>query len=213
MNTTELLSIFRAEVQDAVQPYLWADDLVYGYIDDAQKQFCRDTYGISDARSFKITMKGDGAEWFKLDPRILKIRSAVLAGTGIAIPLVPVEKMEASGLRFDGKNGRVRALITGLEANTVRTVPIPDIAGVVNLVTFRLPDDVGAGDDLEIEPQHQRALLHWVKHKAYDVQDSEMFDKDASGKYLIKHNECCSKALHEQSRAGHTAGTVIYGGI
>ena len=51
MTNTELLAIFREEVSDLEVPYLWSDTLVYGYIDEAQKQFCRDTYGMLDART------------------------------------------------------------------------------------------------------------------------------------------------------------------
>lgn len=213
MTTTELLAIFRAEVYDSTAPYLWSDALVYGYIDDAQKQFCRDTYGIADARSFKITIKADGTEWYKLDPRILKIRSATFADTGRKISMVAAEKADAEGVTFDGTAGPLKALVTGLEANTVRAWPVPNTAAIVNLTTFRLPDDVGAGDDLEIEPQHHRNLLLWVKYRAYGVQDAETADKKARADALAEHQAFVAKALREQSRASHEAGAVVYGGI
>ena len=56
MNTTELLAVFRQEVFDLETPYLWSDALVYTYIDEAQKQFCRDTYGIEDSSSFTLAI-------------------------------------------------------------------------------------------------------------------------------------------------------------
>lgn len=212
MNTTELLAIFRAEVFDFTAPYLWSDALVYGYIDDAQKQFCRDTYGIADARSFKITIKSDGTEWYKLDPRILKIRDATFADTGRKVGMVSAEKASAQGVTFTGAVGPLKNLVTGLEANTVRAWPVPNTAAIVNLLTFRLPNDVGAGDDLEIEPQHHRDLLLWVKYRAYSVQDAETADKQAAADNLAKHGLFTAKALREQSRASHEAGAVIYGG-
>ena len=213
MTTTELLAIFRAEVYDLELPDLWSDALVYGHIDDAQKQFCRDTYGIADARSFKISIKADGTEWYKYDSRILKIRDATFSDTGRRITTIPVEKMEAHGLRFDGRQGPAQALITGLEANTFRCTPVPNVAAVINLLTFRLPADIGAGDDLEIEPQHHLGLLHWMKYRAYGVQDAETQDRKASETHLAKHYAYCAKVLQEQSRSSHEASSVIYGGI
>lgn len=213
MNTTELLTIFRAEVQDTVQPYLWSDELVYGYIDDAQKQFCRDTYGIADARSFRLSIKADGTEWYKLDPRIIKLRSAYDSSDGKEIELLASEKMSVSGRRFDGAEGRTKALVLGLEDNTVRTWPKPNVAMTIELRTFRMPSEVGAGDDLEIDPQHHRYLLHWVKHLAYDVQDSQTYDKQSSDKYRAKWDNYCAKSKLDQSRARRPVSTVTYGGI
>ena len=213
MNTTELLAVFREEVSDLAEPYLWSDALVYTYIDDAQKQFCRDTYGIADARSFKISVLADGTEWYKLDPRILKIRTATDSLTGREIPMIPVEKMAVQGLFFDGKQGPLRALITGLEKNVVRAYPKPNLASTVELRTFRLSDEIAAGDDFELDDQHVLPLLRWVKHKAYGKQDSEVFDKDASDRFLGDWKAYCFAAKNEQSRASHVAGAVIYGGL
>lgn len=212
MTTTELLALFRAEVFDAVAPYLWSDDLVYGYIDDAQKQFCRDTYGIADARSFKLKILPD-VEWYKTDARILKVRSLVDAATGREVPTVALEKMTDQGMRFDGGKGPLKALISGMEDNVLRAWPVPNVASTVELRVFRLPDDVAAGDDLEVSPLHHPHLLNWVKHRAYNVQDSETYDKNASDKFKALHAEYCFKAKLEASRAMHPVGSVTYGGI
>jgi len=279
MTTTELLAILRFEVSDQATPYLWSDTTLYGYIDQAQKQFCRDAYGIEDARSFTLAITS-GTTWYTLDPSILKLRDVLNPVTGVDIPLVPVEKMRAFGMRFDGAIGPVRALITGLERGKVRVYPVPTIsAGSVRadstayasaatiLVTakgnvrkyecttagttasaqgtlytgavgevvtdgtavftgqaltavssaelhvFRLTEEVVAGDDFEVEDQHVRNLLLWVKHRCYDVQDSEVYNPKKSAEYRAAWDRYCAKALLEQSRLNHTAGCVAYGGI
>ena len=212
MNTTELLAVFREEVFDLAAPYLWSDALVYRYIDDAQKQFCRDTYGIADARNFSLSTSA-GVEWYDLDARILKIRGATEQSTGRSVIMVPAEKTQEQFVRFDGALGPIKALVTGLEKNALRAWPVPNQTQTVTFSVFRLPTDVGAGDNFEIDPQHVLPLLFWVKHKAYDVQDAEVFNPQASDKYRAKWDAYCAKALNEQSRASHTAGTVIYGGI
>lgn len=212
MNTTELLGVFRQEVFDLELPYLWSDELVYSYIDDAQKQFCRDTNGILDSRSFKVKVV-PGVEWYKTDPKILKLRDAVDPATGNLVPIIAVEKMRDNHMRFDGAVAPLKALVAGLEENTLRAWPVPSVAATIELRTYRLPETVGAGDDLEIAEQHHRHLLHWVKHLAYDVQDTETYDKGASEKYEMRHRAYCAKALAEQDRARRPVSTVTYGGI
>jgi hypothetical protein len=127
--------------------------------------------------------------------------------------MIPVEKMAAQGLVFDGRLGPLRALITGLEKNVVRAYPKPNLASTVELRTFRLSDEIAAGDDFELDDQHVLPLLRWVKHKAYGKQDSEVFDKGASDRFLGDWNAYCAAAKDEQSRAMHPAGAVVYGGI
>ena len=281
MTTTELLALFRLEVADTEPLYLWSDALIYGYIDEAQKQFCRNSYGIADARSFSLKLKV-GVEWYALDPSILKLRGTLNTTTGYPLDLVPVEKMAALGMRFDGTSSRPKALITGMEKGYLRCWPIPfgvtvsttranltayatgavinlvatngttryylcskagttasaqgalypgltnetvvdgtttfvdytaSYSNTVNLYTFRLPGDVAAGDEFEIDAQHVRNLLLWVKYRAYNVQDTEVYNPKLAGENLAAFNRYCEKALNEQSRLSHSAGTVMYGGL
>jgi hypothetical protein len=213
MTTTELLAIFRQEVVDIATPYLWSDVLVYAYIDDAQKQFCRDTYGIEDARSFKLTILGDSSTvWYAIDPAILKLRDAV-DSTGKPVEFVAMEKMGERGMKFDGTVGPLKALVTGLQKGYVRCYPIPNVASSVELRTFRLSADVGAGDDFEIDPQHVLNLLYWVKYRAYNVHDADARDPKKAGENKALWDAYCAKAKVEQSRVRRPVSTVSYGGI
>ena len=213
MTTTELLALFRYEVSDQEAPYLWSDALVYGYIDEAQKQFCRDTYGIEDARSFTLSILADGTIWYRIDPRILKIRSAMNAATGEPIDLTTPENLANRGLVLDTATGTVRRLITGLQKGMVRAHPVPNAAMSISLFVFRMPDEIVAGDDFEIDEQHVRNLLSWVKYRAYNVHDSEVYNPKLADQYRGEFAGYCARALIEQSRLNHTAGTVAYGGI
>lgn len=213
MTTTELLAVFRQEVFDLETPYLWSDALIYTYIDEAQKQFCRDTYGIADSKSFTISILADGTEWYAIDPRILKLRDAVDATTGLPVALVAVEKMEDNELRFDGTVGPLRALITGMEEHEVRACPIPNQAKTVALRTFRLPATVTSGSTFEIDTQHILYLLYWVKYRAYYVQDADARDEKKAEANKTKWDNYCADAKVAQSRARRPVSTVTYGGI
>lgn len=212
MNTTELLAVCRQEVVDVETPYLWSDVLIYTYIDEAQKQFCRDTYGIEDSRTYSLSI-AVGEEWYAISKNILKIRDAVDPATGKAVDLIAMEKMAEGRLRFDGVIGPLKALITGLEKNFVRAHPVPSIASTVELRVFRLPLDVAAGDDFEIDAQHVLNLLYWVKYRMYSMQDADAGDPKRAAESKGLWDAYCARAKVEQSRVRRPVSNVTYGGI
>lgn len=212
MNTTELLAQFRTEVVDIELPYLWSDALIYTYIDEAQKQFCRFTEGIEDARTFTLQIQPN-ISWYDIDPAILKIRSAHDSATGREIPIIATEKMSNMGLWFDGATGPIKALIAGLEKGSLRALPVPSVASVVELRTFRLPYDVAPGGEFEIDAQHVLNLLYWVKYRAYSVQDADASDKGRADLNRKEFEMYCARARSEQGRVRRPVSTVAYGGI
>ena len=212
MDTTELRTLFRSEFSDAVEPYLVPDASVYAYLDDAQKMFCRLTEGIEDSRSHTLGITPD-TEWYDLDKNILKIRRAVDAATGRSVALVNQEKAESSGIRFDGRAGRLHALVMGLEKHAVRAWPVPNQTTAVSLEVFRLPRTAEQGDELEVDEQHHQHLLLWVKHRAYGNQDAEVRDDKKALEYEQRFRAYCAEARKEQERARRVVGAVNYGGI
>lgn len=212
MDTTELRDTFRAEFFDTAVPYLVSDQLIYAYIDEAQKKFCRLTEGIEDGRSFTISVV-PGTIWYTLDPRILKIRSLTDVSTGHAVELVSMESAALHGFRLGTRLGPLVAMVAGAEKGTLRACPVPNASVELQLNAFRLPHTVEAGDDLEIDEQHHLALLMWVKHKAYSIHDAETYDRTKAAEYESNFRRYCAEARTEQNRARHSAGVVAYGGI
>ena len=204
--------MFRSEFDDAVLPYLVSDELAYAYIDEAQKMFCRKTEGIEDGRSFQLAIV-PATEWYDLDKKILKLRKATDAATGRPVTMVNQERAEQNGIRFDGRTGPLRALVLGIEKGAARAWPMPDTSATVTLEVFRLPATVVEHDEFEIDEQHHQPLLMWVKHRAYGIKDSEVYDKRASEENLTNFERYCAAARIEQERARRVVGTVSYGGL
>jgi hypothetical protein len=77
MTPAELLSLFRKEVVDTAEPYLWSDEEFYHYVNEAQDLHLRLIGGIADRRSAmtKITYK-TGDQFKKYDERILRPKGA-----------------------------------------------------------------------------------------------------------------------------------------
>lgn len=216
MDTLALIREFRTDVDDNVAPFLWSDELVASYADDAQKMFCRLTNGIADATSQMCEVEISAGEAFATtDKRILKIRSITRGSDGRDIRLVNVENLAETGLRLDDRPGSVVAAVSGMEDHKLRWVSVPAADDVARLVVYRLPlravTTIKA--PLEIDEQHHRALLLWMKHLAYAKQDTDTADAIKSGEAEMRFRSYCKAAKAEQDRARHKIRITAYGGI
>lgn len=214
MDSLALIKEFRLDVDDNVAPFLWSDELVASYADDAQKMFCRLTNGIADATSQMCEVDISAGEAFApIDKRILKIRSIARGSDGRAITLANIENLD--GLRITDQTGPVLYAITGMEDNKVRWAHVPAVDDVARLVVFRLPlrTVTTTKAPLEIDEQHHRALLLWMKHLAYAKQDTDTADASKSAEAEMRFRAYCQFAKGEQDRAKHKIRVTAYGGI
>lgn len=231
MTSDELLDQFRTDMEDTVAPYLWSDTEVYRYIDAAQKEFCRRTYGISDSLTDEVCRLAitTDTEYVSLDPRILKIRGARHEATGDPVDIINYEDIYGGAISVSRDYGNmvtryrlnstpgpvVKALVTNMEQDKVRIVPISSDEQVIMLSVYRLPllDIETDSQVLEIHEQHHLYLLYWVKHLALLKQDAETFDKNKSAEMSAAFLAYCDQAKGEQSRREHKPREVVYGGI
>lgn len=217
MTSSELAALYRTEMWDTVEPYFLGDSALYAYINDAQLQFCRQTEGIEDSRTAGVTQLAvtPGTEWYALSPLVLKVRGAHRGDDGRMVRMAEAEKTSAYDIKFDGRAGPLRYLVSGLDKGHLRAWPIPTETLTINLRVFRLPltSITGPNQALEIDPQHHMHLLLWVKHLAYGTHNAEVFDPRKSEEFAAKFAAYCRTARVEQGRARHSAGAVLYGGI
>lgn len=217
MNSTELLTLFRQEVDDLEEPYLWSDDEAFEFMTDAQRQFCRWTEGIADSRTASVCQLSivPDTEWYAKSPLILKVRDARRTDTGRSVGVVNPEHIDDYGLRFDGNKSVLKAIVDGLTDGFFRAYPIPNETVTVNLAVFRLPllaiTDI---DQLfEIAEHHHPHLTMWMKKRAYGKQDADTYDQKRSDDYEAQFRAYCFQALREQERARRRVGVTTYGGI
>lgn len=216
MTGDDLATIFRDEMDDVAEPYLWSDDLVAGYIEDAQKMYCRLTDGIPDGSTVAVTQLSivPATDWYATHVSVLKIREAYRTDTGKPITVLNHEDMATQNMRFDGTPGKLGALIIGIEDYKVRVWPVPNEAVTVQMNVFRLPLlPFKSSDQLVVADQHQVHLLDWAKHRAYSKQNAETFDRTRAKEFDEKFRTYCAAAKDEQHRAKHKPRAVVYGGI
>lgn len=218
MDSTELLTLFRSEMGDQAVPYLWSDEDVFGYEDDAQKMFCRMTDGIADATTAAVVDLAvtPGSDWLNLHPKIKRIRYASRSDTGRPVEVINPDDMPQRRWYFDGTTGVVKALVIGAEAKKARVYPVSNETVTVKLTVFRLPllPITTDGDQaLEVDEEHHAHLLHWMKHRAYLKQDAETFDRTRAKEFEDKFIAYCDQVKEEERRKAFKVRTVAYGGI
>lgn len=216
MNSTDLLEQFRLDLNDVEEPYLWSDKEVLGYMNDAQRMFCRLVGGIGDVSSALTQLAYTPAsDWVSTSPLILKIRRATDLATGRPIDVWNEEDMTRRGFRFNNVPGHVARMVIGMEEHAARLHAYPDRAGTIQLSVERLPLQAITGVDqaFEIDEQHHEHLGLWMAYRAYSKQDAETFDRTKSAESKLAFEQYCFDAAAERERARGKIRVVAYGGI
>lgn len=224
---SELATEFRKKVDDLESPYLWSDDEVYDYMDEAQKEFARGVDILTETFTLAHTA---GDPLIAISDRVTKIRRARLVSTGKSLDVKTMGQIDTSlfdddyGIElgyFDWEDsvGTPRMVITDYEPGYIRAVPYIPAAGTddqIKIWTYRLPetDVTGSGSTLEItERNHQRILLVGMMAQAYAKQDSEVRNSQLADKYAAEFEYKVERANRRIRRLRKPAGCVRYGGL
>jgi hypothetical protein len=208
----ELLATYRREMHDTARPYLWDDEDVLGYLDDAQRRFCQKTLGIRDAVSAACEVVLTAGEAFSpTHPSIRQIRSVHLSDGS------PVETVDwVVGERLVTELGRVRRAALGVSDDTIRWEYVPEADDTASLVIFRGPlgtvSEATADAPLEVPNDYTDALLMWARHRGYAKDDADTYDARRAAEFEEKFERRCAEIRRDQERRTHTQRTVAYGG-
>lgn len=226
MESHELLSAFRCDVVDDVEPYLWPTREVYRYINDAYFMFVRLTGGIPDGSSSVTRLvAAEGVATTPIDKSIMRVRTARNASDNYCpIKVINVQDEEDfltddyDLIRSDTYStiGRVRCMVIGEEEGYVRWVNIPDDDTDVSLVVERLPLIPITRERQQfsgVREEHHYHLLKWVRHLAYRKQDADSFNLVKSDQERNDFLAYCEMANQEKSIRKHKVRTTSYGGI
>lgn len=221
----DLNTLWRKQVSDEEQPFLWDDVEFLQYLIDAQDTFVRITGGFSDNSTTALTDVALVANTptSSFSPYILRIRSGKLVTAKRDVPIISEADMRNKQVKDyglilsdyqldDADTGDVVAAIIGLEDLKLRWWKVPDTADTFRMHIYRLPYPriTKQEDTLEIPEQHHLALLQWVKYHAYNKEDAETYDKTLSEKNHSSFMRYCEKAKEELERQRYKPRVVHY---
>lgn len=217
MDSTGLLEQLRTDLFDLEEPYLWSDEELIRYIDDAQFMFCRKTDGIPDDFTADVCELAvtPGTDRVALHPSIRLVRAAARDDTGAPVEVLNTEDMPRRGYRFNGVLGSPKALVLGGSAHSARVWPVSSETFTLRLTVFRMPlaHITDTDQAFEIDEEHHTHLGLWCMHRAYLKQDAETLDKDKSAEFEARFLNYCASVTREEQRKRHKTRVVSYGGL
>lgn len=203
MTAAELIDAFRARVTDQTAPYLWSDEEVQEFLDDAHNEAVERSSGIRDSATAAICTIAvtAGVADYDLSNRVLSVERAKLDNRNLPLELTSTAEMDRgtsmrvrdwrssypgylssnqTGSGWEQQEGQPKYLVLEFDRARWRAklAPIPTESDTLRLQVYRLPL-VSLTDDLEPEIAfrlHIR-LVDWMEFRAYSKKDSETNDE------------------------------------
>lgn len=212
MNAGELTALFRTEVSDIEKPYLWGDDEVMTYLNDAYTMLIRFVGGVPDATSSITDLAVSiGDTSVQISPAILRIVRAFRETDGeeisviesTDIPLIRNSNGKLALMKIGSQVGKVEYLVMGLDRNMVSFFPTPDSAETIKLHVRRLPVTPITSPTNELSDvgfEHHIHLLKWMKSMAYRKQDVDTLDMEKAQLNESLFLQYCEQAAYEQAK-------------
>jgi len=240
----ELKDRFRLDVDDVVggqagADFLWSDVEVFDYMDEAQRMFVRRTEILRKTHPFSTALTEiaytapvitavnlDG--FITYNPEIIRPLRARMSLAANADPLriITMEDLDNGffirdfGLIFtqdwQTKTGPARFLVTNMQEDQWRLVPIPLIDDTVELTVLHMPlNDVTCdGTALEVtKREDQQIIKMYMKKLAYLKQDADTYDKELSDRFEAEFEKRVDERRREIRRTRFRHQGMRYGGI
>lgn len=213
MNLGELRAAVRDLINDEAEPYLWLDETLDRYANNAVREACiRARLLKEDAdtmpRMCQLSVTA-GTALVPLAPEVLVVRSGQMEDGCHKLWALTAESMDRYQPNWDSTSwqpGTPQVLVMDLAQKTMRLWPTPDANGTLRLRVWRMPlaKEEMVEDDHEpvIKIPDVEELKHWVAHEAYLRKDVETYNPKASGDHLALFEQRFGSrpSLHEMAR-------------
>lgn len=193
MDTDGLIAQFRREADDRQTPYLWSDEDVQAWLDEAEQEAAIRAHMLPErvnADLCQIAVTAD-TDTYELHESVLTIRHARFVGASgnkQTLKVVSPDGMDAINPCWrDDSAGQPYYLVQ--DEQTAILVPTPSDAGTVHMEVFRLPlESFADKNEPEIGGAHHRHLVNWALFKAFSKPDAEALDKSRAAEAESRFN-------------------------
>lgn len=218
-----LVQKFRDQMDDNELPYLWEEERIIDWLDEAQRDFARVTHIFKAKTSPALTIT-TGDPYVTLPDDFIEFRLArtVTANHRITnMNMNEVENAHISGVYGEEltddwitATGNPSIILLDVEMGKGRLVPIPTTDDTMEMYYVRYPKKVTASSSkVELTNEdHQRLLVVFARAMAYDDNDSDVYDPRKAEALMAEFNTKTLKYASENRNSTRRAGTVGYGG-
>ncbi len=180
MNLRDLIQLWRVDVDDAVEPFLWSDEDAIEYANDAQNEAARRGRLLLDSSTTEVANIAVEAATglYSLDARVLFVRRARIAGN-LPLRRMNMQDMETRDPYWqDASASTPTVFVPDYETGKILLWPTPNAAATLLLTVLR--DPLAEMNDMDVVPEiaarYHRSLRHWMSVRAYSKQDAEAND-------------------------------------
>ncbi|MDR0215916.1 MAG: hypothetical protein LBJ15_18235 [Comamonas sp.] len=199
MTLEDLITLYRADTLDQARSTSGGDDDVFCtdelltiYANEGQDEACRRGQLLRDSSSPMCAISFvAGADTVDLDARVIRVLRAFVDGQPVTV--ISAEDMDRfnPGWQFQDRQDRPQRLVTGMTTGKLHFWPRPALDGALRITVQRLPLKPmrNDADKPEIRPELHTALVHWMKHRAYGREDTDMHNDGKAAVSLAKFEE------------------------
>lgn len=177
MNVEQLINQFRNYMADTSKPYLWSDDEILLYLNEAEREAVRRSRSLVDSSTPDVcTIDAiPGVQSYDIDPRVIYIRRVRTSAHIDPVLPVHIQLIDNMDDRWETVQGRVENYVVGHESHKLVLVRIPKVAQTIRMTVVREPlnEMKSLSDEPELAKRYHMQLLEYVYYRAYLKHDSE----------------------------------------
>ena len=220
----DLIDQFRTQMDDNVEPYLWEEDRIVEWIDEAQKIFAEKTHIFKGSESISV-LAVDGGD-FAMPAYVAETRRAILASSAQPLIVGNFNAIDRASVYSDygidlygdweSLTGTPRLLVLDEKHGYGRLVPKPPADDTIKIHYYRYPlkDITQSSSKLELtDTRHQRLLVVYARAMAYGDHDADVYDPRAEAAKMDEFHTKVDNITAQISRQTRRAGVVKYGGL
>lgn len=206
MTGAELLEYIRTDLlRDSAQPYLWSDELIFKYINEAQELMVRATYCLVDSTTPAYTQitTADGTAEYDLDELVLHVLSARKSTDSTHMRdwtnrVVPSHLLTTTGAPV--------AYNLDESQQTIRFYPTPDDTYTIYLRVARMPvESITDANSPEISRRFHMDLGEYVAYKCQIQNDVDGNNQSSADRFKASWDARVLAAKREYYRLRHGA--------
>lgn len=212
MNLGELRDTFRRDVKDTSTPYLFSDESIDEWINEAEEEACLRGRLIFDNETPTICEIGTTTDTTRYDlhESITElVHASITKSSGEVVDLSILDRREADRLQYDRRTLTQEPTAIIHHDTWIEYDCIPEADYTLNIEVYRTPKNPMAndGDTPEINARHHKRLLDWVKHKAFEIPDTDTMDLGRTMKYEARFERYFGKRPTADMRKRQNANT------
>jgi hypothetical protein len=190
VNLEELRSATRTILRDRAKPYLWQDEELNLYLNEAEREATERGQLILDISVPEVAVikVKAGTRTYKLHPSVIKILRAKLDSGSQPLVETSTQEMDgglyACGSNWDTLEGPVLRYIQNDDKSiTLIRIPVEDDTLRMRVTRFPLRPMKEDRDCPEIATHLHFRMLDWALRCAYRKQDPETLDEKKAAEY------------------------------